>query len=282
MCLQLQQRIPKQALVKPGEIDLLMNGMYYNSAHDELFFADWWNKVLRSIRLGDEPSELRDVYRVTHGGVYSVCHMSESDTLLVCSSEQNKRWMLALNRNESEWREAQRVQIEASGETAIITCALSDSRVLIGEIDSQYMEMLRLKSGPIIEREHFIQITERYRRFSAMCGGSDTFVAMSFLRDQSVRVYIQRGDRLEELARTHLQWPNHTLYLSDSLIIEEYNRTTKKSTITELEICGTQLESRRQHIAANEEFNVRKWCTMDKRLAIFDSHSGDILIYKLT
>ena len=40
------------------------------------------------------------------------------------------RWLVALSRNGSNWREAQRERTDESG---LINCALSDSRVLIGQ-----------------------------------------------------------------------------------------------------------------------------------------------------
>ena len=55
--------------------------------------------------------------------------MSDSDTLLVCSSERRPDqkiayWLVALSRNGSEWREAQRMQTDGIG---AVSCALSDS-----------------------------------------------------------------------------------------------------------------------------------------------------------
>ena len=91
--------------------------------------------------------------------------------------------------------------MQTDGEGWII-CALSDSRVLIGEYDSTYMELFRVESGPRIARVHRIHVPEQYNWFSATCG-SDTLVAMSY-DDKSVRVHRLRGDRLEELARIQL------------------------------------------------------------------------------
>ena len=128
--------------------------------------------------------------------------MSDSDTLLVCSREngpdrKRANWLVALSRNGSEWREAQR---RADRRNGTICCALSDSRVLVGECDSTYMELFRVESGPRIARVHRIHVPEKYWWFSAT-SGSDTLVAMSYETDQSVRVYRLRDDRLEELAR---------------------------------------------------------------------------------
>ena len=52
------------------------------------------------MRVGDNVGDLRDVYRAPHDTskymyVWSVCHMSDSDTLLVCSSEKYANWLVA-------------------------------------------------------------------------------------------------------------------------------------------------------------------------------------------
>ena len=148
--------------------------------------------------------------------------MSVSDTLLVCSGE----WLVALSRNGSEWREAQRVQIDEMG---YISCALSDSRVLIGQFNSKYMELFRVESGPRIARVHRIHVPEQYNWFSATCG-SDTLVAMTYPDpDQLVQVHRLRGDRLEKLASIQLKCPYYLLWLADRLLVadfdDERNRT---------------------------------------------------------
>ena len=66
-------------------------GMSYNSARDELFLADRNNRVVRAMRVRDNAGDLRDVYRVTNDTppyIHNVCHMSDSDTLLMCSFEK--------------------------------------------------------------------------------------------------------------------------------------------------------------------------------------------------
>ena len=155
--LQLVRRIPKQTFIRAGGSDPNISGMSYNSARDELFLADYANNVVRAMRLRDNAGDLRDVNRANTASpsVGSVCHMSDSDTLLVCSTQ----WLVALSRNGSEWREAQRVQTDGSGR---ISCALSDSRVLIGEFNSIYMELFRVESGPRIARIHRIHVPETY------------------------------------------------------------------------------------------------------------------------
>ena len=216
------KRLPAEALMAAGdENNPNIFGMSYNSARDELFLADYENRVVRALRVRDNAGDLRDVYKgtahYTSPLVYSVCHMSDSDTLLVCSLERGldrklAEWLVALSRNGSEWREAHRVQTDGRGR---ISCPLSDSRVLIG--NWQYMELFRVESGPRIARVHRIHVPEEYRWFSATCG-SDTLVAMTYPKpDQSVRVHRLRGDRLEELARIQLKDPNTLLWLADRM-----------------------------------------------------------------
>ena len=131
--LKLVRRIPEQTLIRAFEKNPEIAGMSYNSWRDELFLADNGNKVVRAMRMSDNAGDLRVVYRAPHDKdprVLSVCHMSDSDTLLVCSLDRAANWLVALSlkralsRNGSEWREAQRVQTDGGG---WICCALSDS-----------------------------------------------------------------------------------------------------------------------------------------------------------
>ena len=145
-------------------------GMSYNSARDELYLADDSNKVVGAIRVRDNTpattparQRLRDVYRGPHDTSLSlcgVCHMRGSDMLLVSSIERRARWLVVLRRNDSEWREAQRVQTDVSEH---ISGPLSGSRVLIGEWSSKRMELFRVESGPRIARVHLSRCARRVR-----------------------------------------------------------------------------------------------------------------------
>ena len=274
-----------------------IEGMSYNSARDELFLADDNNKVVRAMRVRDNAGDLRDVYRAPqHTSSYpyirSVCHMSDSDTLLVYLGEKGPdgkiaNWLVALSRNDSDWCEpiqslTQRVQTEGYGN---ICCALSDSRVLIGQEHSTYMELFRVESGPRIARVHRIHDPEKYHSFSAMCG-SDTLVAMSYPKDpkwspnsdNSVRVHRLRDDRLEELARIQLKKPERLLWLADRLLVADYDDIYSHAVI-QLEVSDTRLERRRELIAISENIIVHRLCAVNDGLAIFDWKSGDILHY---
>ena len=281
------KRLPEEALLAAGnENNPNIYGMSYNSARDELFLADHENGVVRAMRVRDTAGDLRDVYRAPHDTspfVYSVCHMSDSDTLLVCSFENNHRWLVVLSRNDSEWREEQRVQTNREGD---ISCALSDSRVLIGQEHSTYMELFRVESGPRIARVHRIHDPEKYHSFSAMCG-SDTLVAMSYPKDpkwspnmdNSVRVHRLRGDRLEELVRIQLKAPSLLLWLADRLLVADYDNKTKSHAVIELEVSDTRLELRRELIATSENISVSSLCAVNDGVAILDYNYKDILHY---
>ena len=266
--------------------------MSYNSACDELFLADYANGVVRAMRVRNNAGDLRDVYRAPHdksSSISSVCHMSDSDTLLVCSGEDGPdrkyaHWLVALSRNGSEWREAHRVQINRTG---WICCALSDSRVLIGENDSTNMELFRVEITWFrvnrISHVHRIHVPEEYCWFSATCG-NDTLVAMSYLsvrEDKSVRVHRMRGDRLEELARIQLKRPERLLWLADRLLVADFDKEKLSHAVIELEVSDTRLERRRELIATSENIHVWRLCAMNDEVAIFDEHSRDILHYSL-
>ena len=181
---------------------------------------------------------------------------------------------MALCRNGSEWREAHRVQTGGYGH---ISCALSDSRVLIGQCSSTYMELFRVENGPRIARVHRIHVRESYEWFSATCG-SDTLVAMIY-PDQSVRVHRLRVDQLEELARIQLKQPFDLLWLADRLLVADNDSEKKSHAVIELEVSDMRLERRREFIATSENISVRSWCAVNDGFSIFDYKSKDILHY---
>ena len=207
--------------------------------------------------------------------------MSVSDTLLVCSSEKgpdknNAHWLVALSRKYSEWREAQRVQ---TGVMGFISCALSDSRVLIGEWSSTSMELFRVESGPRIANVHRIHVPEQYNWFSAS-GGSDTLVAMTNpYTEQSVRMHRLRGDRLEELARIQLKHPSLLLWLADRLLVADFDIDFQSHAVIKFEVSDMRLKLRRQLIATSENIYVHRFCEVNDGVAIFDYKSKHILHY---
>ena len=278
--LKLVRRLPMQTLIRAGDKNPNISGMSYNSARDELFLTDYKNRMVRAMRVHDAGG-LRDVYRAPHDTkpyMWSVCHMSDSDTLLVCSCEKWSYCLVALSRNGSEWREAQRVETDGDG---LNSCALSDSRVLIGYFSvwlfSQYMELFRVESGPRIAFVHRINVPEKYCWFSATCG-SDTLVAMSY-NDNSVRVHRLRGDRLEELARIQLKCPEVLLWLADRLLVADYDEKTKSDAVIEFEVSDKRLERRRELIATRDSIRVNSLCAVNDGLAIFNGKKSDILHY---
>ena len=277
--------------------DPVIFGMSYNSEGDELFLADRGNGVVREMFSRDNAGDLRDVYRAPHDTtpkIYSVCHMSDSDTLLVSLTERGPdrnrgKWLVALSRNGGEWRESHRVQTRGIG---WISCALSDSRVLIGEWESTYMELFRVENGPRIECVHRIHVPEKFRWFSATCGSdthaaahgnviADTLVAMTYPTNQSVSVHRLHSDRLEKLAQILLKSPEDLLWLADRLLVAAFDEEKRSHAVIELEVSGKQLKHRRELIATSENISVSRLCAVNDGLAIFNENSRDILHYSV-
>ena len=272
------KRLPAEALMAAGDKNPDISGMSYNSARDELFLADNVNEVVHSMRVRDNAGDLCDVY--TTPLVYSVCHMSDSDTLLVCSGNEGPdrnwaKWLVALRRNGSSWRVVQRVQTDISGH---LSFPLSGSRLLIGEPVSKRMELFRVESGPRISRVHCIHVPEEYAYFSATCD-SDTRVAMTYSSpDNSVRVHRLLDDRLEEIARIGLKEPWSLLWLADRLVVADFDNDKKSHALIELKVSDTRLERRCELFPSSENIYVHKLCAVNDGLAMFNSNSKDILL----
>lgn len=96
---------------------------------------------------------------------------------------------------------------------------------------------------------------------------------MSYSSIDELRVYRQRGDRLEELTRTQLQRPEEVLWIADRLLVTEQNA------VAELEVSGTRLERRSKVFTSEERIHVSMWCAVENGLAIFDGYSKNILYY---
>ena len=67
------KRLPAEALMAAGDKNPDISGMSYNSARDELFLADFENKVLRAMRVSDNAGDLRDLYRGPRDKPAHVC-----------------------------------------------------------------------------------------------------------------------------------------------------------------------------------------------------------------
>ena len=235
--LKLMSRIPRDNLLRDDEDDrderFTISMMTYNSVDEELFFVNGLDDSLVStgLHIGD-PS---DVYNDLT--VFSMCHVSDPNTLLVCSNANGFSWILALVRGHEcdwpAWHEVHRMQTDKK---ASICCTLSDSRVLVGKRDSAYMELFRVNSGPRIAFVHRIHVYDKYMSFSAT-NGSDTLVAMSY-SDQSVHVHRLCGYLLEELSRVQLEqsFEYELLWLGDRLAVVEFNKDTRSHLVTEFGI----------------------------------------------
>lgn len=258
---------------------MMIWGMCYNTVYDELFFADFKNQVVRAVSLRDEVVCLHEVYKDTahriprSSSLYSVCHLRESDTLIVCSwgwcQTEFNNCLVALCRSRNGWREADR---KITTRPVHICCALNDSRVFVGEFDSTYLELFQVTTGPRIEHIKRIHVSEVYKCFSAT-GGSDTYVAMSYWSDQSVRVYRLRSYRLEKVASIDFERPTLLLWLNDRILLSMENRS---KAIISLEFNGFQLNRSVELITCN----VRRWCIVNNGLAIFDEFK-DLLHFSI-
>lgn len=266
--------------------------MSYNSALDELYFADSNNQVIRKLRLRNNNMELRDVYRwkdkESWVHMHYVCYMSHSDTLLVSLYDINykKSWLVALSRKGRTWREAHRVLSEFHAVVSWLSCAQNDSRVLIGSSGYMYFDLFHVNNDHQIDRIQRISINSDYRTFAANFG-NETLVAMSDPNTNEVRVYRLRGDHLEEVARTKLHNPEGMLWLADRLLVADLTGTSHLNSnhqIIELELSGRRLE-RKQLLVTDKPVVVWRWCAVgNDAIAIYDFNNGQseyIQHYKL-
>ena len=131
-----------------------------------------------------------------------VCHISDSDPLLVCSYEkgpdqQSANWWHSF----ATATNGARLSKWSSKEMDVSVARW----VLIGQTDSTFIELFRVESGLRIatDTDRRIDVREKYFWYSATYD-SDTLVAISYRTNISVRVHRLREDRLQELAYIQL------------------------------------------------------------------------------
>lgn len=191
----LQKRIKSEKLFpqRCDETSANIWGMSYKSTTDELFIVEKEKGVLRAISLRNNNQATR---------VLGVCYMSDLDKLLVFVSERNKRQLVVMSCVNRKWRKTQTLPIDAPNENAMISSALKNSKVLIGQFtESEYMELFNAENGKIIKRLNRIKITELYSFFSATSNGprftDETLVAISYYQQDLP------GD-VKEIGRAHV------------------------------------------------------------------------------
>ena len=288
--LQLVKRISEQTLSRTSSIRSIWC-MSHNSHRDELFLVECmedYSILLRTISLHSNSGDLQDVFTITERGtkpdVRSVCHMSDSVSLLVCYTEyprnvetvivdRAQHWLVALSRRGNEWRETPCVQTERVG---LMCCALADSRVLVGEWRSKYLEMFRVENGPRIAHVHRISVPEEYKRFTAICI-NEVLIAMSFEKSQTIRVHRLDCDKLVELSRIQVNQPCDVLWLADRFFVTEWNADQKSHSVLELKLRDGLLEQSRELIHNSDSINVFQWCAVNNGLAIYDDNKKELL-----
>ena len=285
--LHLVKRIQKQNLIGVSDENPIILEMSYNSARDELFFADHGNHVVKVMHLHDNLGDLRTVYKGSKfcksPCLINVCYISVLDTLLLCTYETGPdrtfaKWLVALTRIATEWHEAMRLKIDIEATKSFV---LSNSRVLIGGTNSSNINLFSVKRGPSIKHDRCIQVPEEYAYNSVTeTSSNETLVAMSYRTAQSVRVYRLQGNSLVELARIQCNNPCDLLWLNGRLLVTELHGDSHE--IIELEMIDTKLKRRSKLLDVSSHIRVWKWqSVMKSGLVLIDLNTMDLLHYSL-
>ena len=176
-----------------------------------------WFSQVRAISLCNNSDDLREVYAHSEHSTtplpHSVCHMSDSDSFggfitkirrilrsprfswQIAMKEQH--WLVVLCRRGNEWCDALRVQIEALKFRDLFFESLADSRMVVGQYPSNYLEMFRVESDLCIAHVHRIRVPEEFTTLTANCD-NEILIAMSYANDKTFLVN-QLNDRFRPL-----------------------------------------------------------------------------------
>lgn len=284
--IEVVRRIKRRYLERNGKDPEVLCGMSFNPKLQELFYTDL-KGVARVIHLSNKKAVARDMFdsNQTAGQSYNICHMSKSDTLIVCGHsvwpEKSSEWVTAYSRKGDDWLEEQRIETVSRATWCL---PLIGSRVLIAGYTEKPMELYRvdLQPGQRITRVGTIKKPERFHRLS-VSEDFDGDPLLAMICDKSVLVYRLIGERLEKVTQKHFEEPWNVLWLADHLLVEDIHYKDGQSVhnIVQLELKGTQLIRRRELISAKDEVQVGGWCVVNNGLAIYDFKSKNILFYSI-
>ena len=231
--------ISRQSLIRAGEEFPSFWGMSYNAAHDELFFADNANKVVRALRVRDNAGDLRDAYRVRtrHQSIHYKCvphaRLGHTTRVFAGNSRSGRECRELAGGTESHRRRVARGAPRAARRDTDFRpqqfCALNDSRVLVGGARSRIHV-----NGAVPRRErpdsHCARPSHPHARSVPSVLGDERPRRRHTRRDvidreNAVRVCRLRGDgnQLEELARIPSANPRTLLWLADRLLVAEWD-----------------------------------------------------------
>ena len=255
-------------------------------AADELFLADYANRVVRVFGVRTGPLDARDVYCCpAEENMMNVAYSAKTDTLcVITASEVKKHIVRSFGRTNSEWRECRRLDIDGydSGERCCVS-ALSDGRLVFGVMrSSAELRVLAVDDSRAVTISARIRLPAEHVGFDAQLAGGETrlAVALGTGAEAAVALFRVAGDRAEELARCALAGAWRPLFCGDSLLV--CGRTANGSSMSGYALgkAGWRLERRCELLTdiGNRWFC---WCVVNDALVAWDGQSATLTTYSM-
>ena len=251
----------------------IINGLSSNPITGEIFLADSRHKLIIVL-----PSA-RIIYR-SKKIPYSVCYMSQKQTLLVCyykdikykANAPPKFSLVALRQVKEKWVKQSRLPLNIYGiykndylQSTI--CELADSELLFGVALTTQLYHLQVDPSNQLIMTAQVPVHQYYEMAATSKGGTRVALVHS---TGWLALYSLRGDRLNFLSRVQLGESYYSLtrmlWMGGRLLVAKKNRQTQDTykyigdSILEMDVTGGPFVGRTELLPATAELNVVRWC----------------------
>ena len=217
-------------------------------------------------------------------GTLLVLSKADDDAERSRSSSRRRREfgsLVSLGRCNNGWVEVQRLPIElptdSYGGSGI---SVIDSRILLGHCEDDKLYAIDVNADHSLHSVGTIFLERKFRAFACTRTGTDTLVAVLHIDPASLFLYRLTQLQLSKLdAFDLIDSDAQLLFRNDVLLATVENDDTVCSEIVELRVSFQKFSRVRKILNSNADIQFDYWCLSGQRLAVWDSHSDDILLY---
>ena len=244
-------------------------------------FSDWlvldmyglYNDTVL-LALGHEGLHVLELrrFQLTYTGiadVYRVGFDAHTDTLLILkkvskSGYNDKRELVSLRRNGSEWLEVQRVQTDIKARTI----AVCDSRVYLGGGGGDTLYLFDVSATHNLRAAGTILLQNKFYGLACTRRDGESLVAFSHDRSVSLLRLASLPLRLEPLASIEFKKPLLLLFRGDLLLVAHgKNRNIPRNAITSVRVSGNEFTERQELLDA---LYLDSWALVGDRLVLWN------------
>lgn len=292
--LQFQGRVGADQLHRKNETEVQFYGMSAGAKANEMFLADWKNRVVRLFNMSTGKLNVLDEYQCPEKEtMYNVAYIAHTDTLLIATSGVKGHIFRSFSRADrnSEWHQCHSFYIEGNNTTKICSLSalseigktMSETRLVFGVWGiSTELRVLAVDYLHTIQARTPIQLPGVHYGFDAKLVGDETRLAVALCTPEyAVALFRIAGDRAEELAKCRLREAWRPLFYGHSLLVYVRNADGTRCMVQEFDTGGEGLKPRRELLSGLTYSHDVCWCVLNGTLVAWNAEPKTLTTYSI-